>query len=104
MITNLPNGTYNYLIKGRRSLASAGTLTLPMFGMGANFEFGTQRAGDANNNNVITVQDFNLVKTEFGTSGSGLPADFNNDGVVNSLDFNLMKVNYGQAGASLTCP
>ena len=99
--TNLPNGTYPWWIKGPRSLANSGTLTIS--GGSATVEFGTQRAGDANNTNVDNAQDFAILKAAFGT-GSDLRADFNNDGVVNAQDFTLLKSNFGIAGATANCP
>ncbi len=66
-------------------------------------EFGTLRAGDANNNNLVNTPDFTILKLAFGT-GSDPRADFDNNGVVNLQDFTLLKGNFGQAGGTLTCP
>jgi hypothetical protein len=98
----LPNGAYNWWLKSPRNLADAGTLTLS--GGTANVEFGMMRGGDANNNDVVDAPDFNMLKQQFGATGSGMAADFNNDGIVNSLDFTLLKANFGAAGAPANCP
>lgn len=104
--TGLANGTYNYQLKGGRQLATNGALTLA--GGSASPEMGTQRAGDADNNNLVDAVDFNILKGSFGRA-VGDPnyvaaADFNNDAVVDALDFNLLKGTFGQAGAGLACP
>src|SRR5699024_2726474 len=97
-----PAGLYNWQFKGARNLSTAGNLTLAT---GAtNFDFGLQRTGDANNNNIVNTPDFNLLRSQFGASGPGRGADFNNDGAVNTTDFNLLRGNFGQSGAALTCP
>ena len=61
------------------------------------------RVGDCNNDNVISILDFNILKSTYGM-GIGDPgyddrADFTGDQVVTILDFNLLKVNFGQSGA-----
>jgi hypothetical protein len=94
--TGLPNGTYNWWFKGPKWLATSGTLD-------PSGELGTQKAGDANNSNYINIEDFRILKVQFGSSGTNLLADFNNDGVVDILDFNLLKVNFGWAGAAPNC-
>ena len=58
---------------------------------------------DANNDNVITVQDFNILRSTFGKSngdtGYDDRADFTGDHVVTVQDFNLLRGNFGQGGA-----
>jgi hypothetical protein len=100
--TGISDGSYVWIIKGLRNLANEGTLTL--LGGSASVEFGLARAGDANNNNVVSSSDFNLLKQTFGQGGSGLAADFDNNGIVNLLDFNLLKQTFGVGGAPLICP
>ena len=100
LTTGLQDGPYNFRIKGVRSLANAGTLSLA--GSSTQVEFGTERAGDCNNSNIVNSQDFSILRIAFG--GFDPRADFNNDGVVNSQDFTLLKNNFGALGASLTCP
>ena len=61
------------------------------------------KAGDANNDNVVEVSDFNLLKGSFGqsatSSGYDARADFSGDNTVDVLDFNALKGNFGQSGA-----
>lgn len=104
--TGLANGSYNWRLKGIINLANNGNLSLS--GTTTNVEMGTMRAGDANNNDVVTVVDFNIVKNTF-AFGIGQPgyddrANFNRDAVVNAVDFNLLKGSFSQAGAALACP
>ena len=99
--TGIANGTYNWHIKGNRWLANDGTLTFS--GGTSTQDFGTQRAGDCNDNNLVNSQDFAILRAAFGGS-SDLRADFNNDGVVSSPDFTLQRSNFGAAGASTNCP
>ena len=66
------------------------------------------RAGDANDDNIITALDFNILKGSYGM-GIGDPyyddrADFNRDTTVNAVDFSLLKASFSQAGSALVCP
>src|SRR5205085_6913373 len=66
-------------------------------------EIGLMRVGDANDDNIINVTDFNIVKVSFGF-GCGYPiydsrADFTGDCFVNVSDFTPLKRNFGQDGA-----
>jgi hypothetical protein len=104
--TGLPNGTYNWSLKGQLNLSNAGSLTIA--GGAANVEMGLMRAGDCDNNNIINTSDFNILKNTFGRSpgqvGYDARGDLNRDNVVNSVDFNLQKINFGIPGTPLTCP
>jgi plastocyanin len=103
--TNLGPGIYNWRIKARKSLANSGSLSVPLTGT---VEFGTQRAGDANDSNNTDATDFTTLKSTFGKSvgqpGYDERADFNNDTTVGSSDFTLLKSTFGQAGAASNCP
>ena len=104
--TGLANGSYNWRLKGQLNIANSGSLTLA--GNAASIDMGMQRAGDATGDNLVSAQDFSVLKNAFGKQstdpGYDGRADFNRDGVVNSGDFSLLKGNFGQGGASLTCP
>ena len=88
------------------SLAGTGSLTLAA--NAPSIEMGMQRAGDATGDNLVSAQDFSVLKNTFGKSvgqpGYDGRADFNRDNVVGSTDFTLLKGSFGQGGASLTCP
>lgn len=103
----MPGGVYNWRVKSPKFLASSGTLSLNV-GAVSNTEMGLQRAGDASNDNIVTVLDFNIVKLAFG-KGIGEPAyddraDFTGDLLVSAVDFNLMKVNFGSNGSPPLAP
>ncbi len=99
-MTGVPSGSYNYRVKSPKFLANCGILTIT--GCTSTQEMGTLRAGDANNDNVITVTDFNILRVSFGKSlgdpGYDDRADFNGDHIVNAQDFTALKSNYGLAG------
>jgi len=104
--TGLPDGAYNWSIKGVINLANAGTLSIS--GGTAAPEVGTMRAGDANSSDNVNIVDFNMVKGVFGTgpgqAGYDDRANFNRDGAINAVDFNLLKGSFSQAGNPLVCP
>jgi hypothetical protein len=101
-VSGLFPGVYNWRVKGPRYLANCGTVFLTG-GAQTSQEMGLMNTGDANNDNLVSSQDFVILKNAFGTSND-LRADFNNDGVVTSLDFTLMKSNFGQAGCTALGP
>jgi hypothetical protein len=97
----MPYGTYQWRVKGPKFLANIGSVTLT--GNAVTVEMGTLIAGDANNDNIINVADFTVVKSTFG-KGVGQPgyddrADFTGDSIVNVADFGLLKANFGQGGS-----
>ena len=59
--------------------------------------------GDANNDNIISIIDFNILKQTFGKAlgdpGYDDRAEFTGNLIVSIGDFNLMKNNFGRAGA-----
>jgi len=112
--TSLPNGTYNWRVKGPDGvvkalatdqpgfLANAGSVTLTGVPQ-TNVEMGLMLAGDANNDNSISITDFNILKNTFGKSPPDPlydnRADFNGDVTISIADFNLLKNTFGTAGA-----
>jgi hypothetical protein len=104
--TGLANGSYNWRVKGQINLANAGSLIIA--GGTANVEMGILAAGDCNNDNLVNVSDFNIMKITFGKSlgdpGYDGRSDFNRDNIINILDFNSLKTSFGRGGAALTCP
>ncbi len=120
---NLPPGIYQYRVKGTKYLANSGTVSLQGLYSGEHehrivsepqssepnalpstqVEIGFMRTGDANNDNTVTVADFNILARAFGHA-VGDPAyddraDFSGDQTVNIVDFNLLKLNFGMTGA-----
>jgi len=100
--TTLPVGTYSWRVNDPKYLANAGSVALN--GGTTNLEMGLMRAGDANDDNLVTVVDMNIIKNTMGKgcgdAGYDDRADFNGDCLVNIRDFNLLKGNFGTSGAS----
>jgi hypothetical protein len=98
----LPAGMYFWRAKGPKSLANMGSVNLTG-GPPVQVEMGLMQAGDANDDNLVNLFDFNISKLTFG-KGCGDPgyderADFTADCIVNVADFTLLKTNFGQGGA-----
>ncbi|MBW4438444.1 MAG: right-handed parallel beta-helix repeat-containing protein [Pleurocapsa minor GSE-CHR-MK-17-07R] len=101
-VAGLPAGTYTAWLKHPKYLAAMATITLPQ--TVGQISFGTLLAGDANNDNVVTLLDFSLLAASFGLNSSqggfDTRADLNNDNIVTLLDFSLLASNFNQPGAS----
>jgi hypothetical protein len=52
--------------------------------------------GDVNNDNTVSLADFSLLRTNFGTSNAA--SDLNGDGTVSLADFSVLRTNFGQTG------
>ena len=81
-VSTLPQGTYNWRVKGPDYLSSSGSVALSA-GI-SNAEMGMQRVGDLNGDNVCNAQDFTLLKGNFGQSGAP-PLTPNRTAAGNSL-------------------
>lgn len=56
--------------------------------------------GDANNDGIVDLADFNLLKAHFGLVGASREqGDLNGDAVVDLVDFNVLKENFGSMAA-----
>jgi hypothetical protein len=56
-------------------------------------------AGDANGDGQVNLDDFGILKENFGTGTSRGQGDFNSDGKVDLTDFGILKDNFGSAVA-----
>jgi hypothetical protein len=101
-LPTLSPGVYNWRIKGPKFLANGGSVTLTGSSI-TNLEAGLMKAGDANDDNVVNITDFSIMRNTFGkTLGQGGydgRGDFNRDELVNVIDVALHKSNNGIAGA-----
>ncbi len=107
-VGGLPSGNYTWRVKGYDPqwggpsfLANSGMVALDGSPT-TEVEMNLMRAGDANNDNYVTILDFNILKYAFGRPCNPCQdprSDFNSDGVINSSDFNLLKPNFGTSGA-----
>jgi hypothetical protein len=101
-VGTLANGNYNWWVKGPRYLAASGTISLS----GAQTttqEMGLMKVGDVNNDNIIDITDFSLLRATFGKvcgdTGYNGNADLTGDCIVDITDFSLLRGNFGQSGA-----
>ena len=53
------------------------------------------RPGDANADGVVDLQDFVILRNNFGGPGTFYDADFNGDGIVDLEDFVILRNNFG---------
>ena len=87
-VTALPSGTYNWRVKGPKYLANAGTVHLVGTPV-TNVQMGTMRAGDCNNDNVVGINDYSIMKPAFGKAvgqpGYDDRADFTGDQLVKHI-------------------
>jgi hypothetical protein len=101
-VTGLSSGTYDWRAKGLQFLANAGTINLAGAPVTL-LEAGLLRTGDANGDNVININDFNILRGSFGRlcgdSNYDGRADFTGDCLVNIQDFGLLRRNFGSSGA-----
>jgi hypothetical protein len=104
---SLPGGTYSWRADDGASdghppnyLSGSGAVTIG--GPITRVEMGMMRAGDANNDNWVSITDFNMLKVSFGSACGGpsydMRTDFSADCFVNVSDFNPLKRNFGQSG------
>ncbi len=97
----LSTGNYAWRVKSPQYLAASGSVALA--GGINRAELGLQLAGDASNDNCVTVTDFNILRNTFGRSlgdpGYDPRADFTGDNTIAVGDFNLLKLNMGTCGA-----
>jgi hypothetical protein len=101
-IDGVAAGTYLVWVKHQQYLAVMQSVTMPTGGMPINF--GQLKAGDANNDNVVTLLDFSLIASNFGRTPVHAEydgrANLNADGSINLLDFSLLSNNFNQVGAA----
>ena len=101
-VSSLANGAYTWRVKGPKYLANAGPVNLNGSAV-TTVEMGLLRVGDANNDNVVNVNDFTIMKSTFGKSVGQLGyddrADFTGDQLVAVSDFTLLKGSFGLSGA-----
>jgi hypothetical protein len=104
-VTGLAFGTYNWRVKSPKYLARTGTVTLDGT-PDISLDVGLMAAGDCNNDNIVDVSDFNILKQAFGKAigdaGYDDRVDFTGDQAVSISDFNLLRQNVGLSGAPPT--
>lgn len=94
--------TYTAYIKGASQIATASAFVVKA--TPANLATLNLITGDVNEDNVIDIADYNLVKSTIGSTPSSAKwnplYDFNVDNVINSWDLNIVTSNLNKTGAS----
>jgi hypothetical protein len=107
-VSSLAAGNYQWRSKGVRYLANAGNVVIPATPSTTQLEIGLLMVGDINDDNIVNISDFNLLRNSFGRL-AGDPnfnpnADFTCDGLVSVQDLNLMRRNLNRQGAPPIAP
>jgi hypothetical protein len=103
-IPDVAVGTYDICVKSPRALSELKTGVVIVSGTPTSVDFGTLREGDANNDDAISLADYALLYTAYGSTPCPCDAnwndncDFNRNGAVELGDYALLYTNYGQAG------
>ena len=99
--------TYNYALQSNSPDINSGAfvginsdyLGNPIYGtpdIGA-FEYYPQFNADINGDGTVDLQDFGILKDNFGNTGATWAmGDINGDGMVDLQDFSIMKDHFGQ--------
>ncbi len=103
IVDGMAPGTYLVAIKSSNYLQSVDTITIIS---GTNtLDMGEMKAGDANNDNFVSLLDSSILSGTFNVVPDATDydprADFNGDGFVNLVDFSLMAGNFNTAGENV---
>jgi hypothetical protein len=58
--------------------------------------FGNMCDGDLNNDGIVSITDFVMFRSVYGSTGPGLDADFNGDNAITITDFVMFRSMYGK--------
>jgi len=89
-ISGLQTGSYDFQLKVPNYLSTKMTgvsLTNPL-----TLNFGLQKSGDLNNDNIVNTVDFATLSAKWAQSDA--ISDINQDGIVNTVDFALLNANW----------
>jgi hypothetical protein len=99
-LLNVSSGNYIVRVKRAGYLATAQSITVN--GGDVSVNMGTLLAGDANDDNQVTLADFSILAGSFnlssGMMGYDPRADLNGDGAVTLTDFSLLSGNFNTTG------
>ena len=94
VLTNISSGTYNFKLKAANNLTRARNnvaVNDPL-----SIDFGTLKAGDLDNNEIVNGIDFSRMNAKW--FQSDVNADLDGNGIVNGLDFAIMNSNWFNQG------
>jgi hypothetical protein len=98
----LPHGTYDVWVKHDQYLAHRQRVNFSETSTPVSLVI--MRAGDVNNDNQVSLQDFSLLAASFnkttGQNSFDTRADFNLDDAVTLQDFSLLVSSFNRTGAS----
>jgi PKD repeat protein len=101
-IPNVAAGTYDICVKSPRALSELETGVVMVSGTTTPVDFDALREGDANNDDAISLADYALLYSAYGSEPGDANwndnCDFNRNGAVDLGDYALLYSNYGQAG------
>jgi len=98
VLVDVPGGPQQITVKNAHTISNriASVVLLP----GPNdLDLGTLWEGDANDDDVVDITDFSILRLVFATADGR--ADFNQDGIVDILDFSLLRSNFAKHGPLL---
>ncbi len=102
VVTGLPPRIYDVQMKYALALSKLARAVVVIGGDNPTVNFGQLAVGDVNNDDVVDLVDFSILRTTFGRcsgdAGYDARADLNGDGCVDLIDFSLLRTNFGQVG------
>jgi hypothetical protein len=100
-ISGIVNGTYDVAVKHAQSLTNK-KLGVVFSGGTTSVDFGILLLGDANNDDIVDISDFSILRSTYfrlcGQAGFDGRADFNADCIVDVSDFSLLRSNFLRSG------
>ncbi len=106
VIEGIAPGTYDVEVKQAEALSRKATGAVFAADAVVTLSLGTLPTGDSDDNNLVDIVDFSLLRSTFGasatcgTAGSPPPtcADYDGSSLIDIVDFSLLRSSFGQAG------
>lgn len=101
-VPGLSPGPYDIELKQPQALSRMASGVTLLAGDNPRVAFGTLLLGDMNDDNAVSLQDYNILRAHFGTcenqAGFDARADLNGDSCISLQDYNLLRLNFGKTG------
>jgi hypothetical protein len=98
-VTGIVAGNYDVTVVSEHTLMNV-KQNVAIAGPSTALNMGTLLEGNANDDNIINIQDFGILSASYGKSsgvaGYDPRADFDRSGLVNIADFGLLAASYGK--------